>query len=468
MKYFLNEREIGEQREKVLASNPEIELVSACTVDNGILRLKQFEREHFRTVFNQDEKQVCFFIPASGSGSRMFQFLHEFISNPNETNSGQVEQFLNSIESFAFFYSLPDDIQKEYLAGKFDLEEFIVYLLYDNGMNYAHLPKGLFPFHQIQGEILNPFQAHIVEGTSFQKMRARFHFTINKNFSDSISLAVEKTRGLIPTEFNYHFDEQHASTNSIAFYENGEMVFDAISGEPISRPSGHGALLPILNSVDEELIFVKNIDNIQHFNRSRLSIETWEMLGGMLLEFKREAKVVNKNPTIEGLHGLNKKYQLFSDVEMDAVKSEDSIRSLLNRPTRVAGMVKNIGQPGGGPFWVKEKGRVVKQIVEKSQISNCGKQLQLMVQSTHFNPVMLALSTYDLEGQKIDLNDHIDQSKYFIVQKPHLGTQVKYIERPGLWNGSMSDWNTIFVEIPSGVFSPVKTVLDLLSDSHQA
>jgi hypothetical protein len=243
-------------------------------------------------------------------------------------------------------------------------------------------------------------------------------------------------------------------------------VFLNDENEIVSRPAGHGALLLHLNNIDNEIIFIKNIDNVQHPKNIDIAMNTWQELGGVLLQFKEDASEVFLNPTIESLIDLNKKYQVYSESQIEKCKSAEDIRVLLNRPTRVCGMVKNEGQPGGGPFWINDQGMISKQIVEKSQISTKLSQLELMNQSTHFNPVLIATSSISLEGQNFELSKFRDDDKYFIVNKQHHGQKIRFIELPGLWNGGMAFWNTIFVEVPNGAFSPVKTVLDLLGENH--
>jgi hypothetical protein len=265
--------------------------------------------------------------------------------------------------------------------------------------------------------------------------------------------------------FDVSFSEQSKETDSYAFLEDQSILKDD-KGNAVTRPAGHGALLANLNALSEELIFVKNIDNVQHFSKSEMSVEALQMLGGILFEFRKQAKKLYAEPDEARLKELNETYQVFSDTDLTDQLSSDEIRAILNRPLRVCGMVKNEGQPGGGPFWVKENGKISKQIVEKAQISTTGEQFRLMVQSTHFNPVIMAVCPLSMEGEKLDLNDFKDASKYFIVNKTQHGKKIKYMELPGLWNGSMANWNTIFVELPSSVFSPVKTVLDLLGDQH--
>ena len=238
-------------------------------------------------------------------------------------------------------------------------------------------------------------------------------------------------------------------------------------GKEIRRPAGHGALLENLNGLDEELIFIKNIDNVQHFNSSNYSLETWSVLGGLLQQFRAALSALSRNPDKAKLVELNDKYQFLSPAEINAVRTNEELIQLINRPVRVCGMVRNEGQPGGGPFWVDDNGVISKQIVEKAQISHHGEQFRLMVKSTHFNPVMIALCPRDLQNEKVDLTAFRDNSKYFIVNKTQKGQEIKYMELPGLWNGGMANWNTLFVEISQKTFSPVKTVLDLLEEGHR-
>jgi hypothetical protein len=275
---------------------------------------------------------------------------------------------------------------------------------------------------------------------------------------------MEETTG---RSYQTSFSIQEPDANAIAFLEDGSVCRDE-SGEIVTRPSGHGSLLENLSRTEGEIIFIKNIDNIQHYVKSDKTLETWELLGGILMEFRREVVLIYEHPDFGALAELNRKYQLLPESELVNVTTNDEIRELLNRPIRVCGMVRNQGQTGGGPFWVKEKGLVTKQIVEKAQIASSPDQLNLMVKSTHFNPVMIAACQYAFDGKKYDLKSFVDHSKYFKVSKTHQGQKIGYIELPGLWNGSMAHWSTIFVEIPSEVFSPVKTIIDLLDESHRS
>jgi hypothetical protein len=453
------------QKERVMGAHPEVVLVSPCKVGNGILQISKQVQLYLTKIFEKEKFTSCFFIPASGSGSRMFQFLFDFLEEPNDENRSSVEKFLNHISEFAFFQQLPLEIRTKIRTQDIDLDEFVSFLLNAEGMNYGNLPKGLIPFHKNDPFILTPFQEHVLQGVRMREENISFHFTVQSKFEKLIKKGILQAQGLTGQEYNVTFSDQDVNTNSIAFKDNGEPCIcenDTI----LQRPAGHGALLENLNNIDSDLIFIKNIDNVQHISKSVETIEIWKLLGGMLIDYRKEAKKLFKNPTLAGLKVLNERFQLF-DSKLIKDLSEDQIKDLLNRPSRVCGMVRNEGQAGGGPFWVNDNGVISKQIVEKAQITMRGEQYRLMVQSTFFNPVMIVASTKDLEGNKFDLQDYKDDSKFFVVKKKYKGQDIKFIELPGLWNGSMANWNSLFVEIPTNIFSPVKTVLDLLENAHK-
>lgn len=240
-------------------------------------------------------------------------------------------------------------------------------------------------------------------------------------------------------------------------------------GIPLTRPSGHGALLENLNTRNSEFIFIKNIDNIQHGSQLEGTIKEFSYLAGLLLELNSRLRQLEQQPVIDRvvLRTILEDFQLSYHPDDICNFSDSEIRHWINRPRRVCGMVKNEGQPGGGPFWVKNQdGSVSKQVVEKSQISSDNGQFNIMVKSSHFNPVMMVLDIRDLSGNKHDLKQFRNEHTYFIVKKKFKGQTILFAEQPGLWNGSMADWTTIFAEISSNTFSPVKTVLDLLQDAH--
>ena len=453
------------QRDKVFGNQPDLKLISPCKIGDGVITSDDDYRELLMDKFDASNPKTTFFIPASGSGSRMFQFLFDFLETPNDENTSQVERFLNHIEDFAFFQKLPIDVRKKIKAQDINLDEFVRFLLTDIGMGFGDLPKGLIPFHKNGPFVLNPYQEQMLQGVMVKEENASFHYTIKESFEDKIREGLIGLKEFIGQEVDLSFSYQNPETDAIAFdSEQNPVLLD--NGDILTRPSGHGALLENLNAIQSDLIFIKNIDNIQHYAKSTESNETWKYLGGMALWFQEKINKLIKNPSLDELIKLNTRFQFLNNKEIETL-TEEEIPNLLNRPFRICGMVRNEGQPGGGPFWVEEEGKISKQIVEKSQIKMKGQQYRLMVQSTHFNPVVIVAVNKDVNGKPFDLMQFSDESKYFVVNKKFKGKDIYFSELPGLWNGSMAHWNSIFVEIPSASFSPVKTVLDLLGSSHK-
>lgn len=457
---------IEKHKEMVFSSQPEINLVSPCRLNEGIIRHSDFEKNRFKIRFENGQQTIYFFIPASGTGSRMFKFLYEFLAQPDEVSRSSTERFLNAIESFAFFDILPYDLKKKVREYDISLDDFVSYLLKPEGLGLGLIPKGLVPFHKSRSFVLNAFQEQLLQGLRLKEDKINFHFTINKAHESEIASALDSIRQLTGRACNIEWSEQDPLTNSVAFDKDKNTLTDE-AGNLLTRPSGHGALLENLNAIESDIIFIKNIDNIQHEAKSEPSIENLKYLGGMLDILKSELKEAMESENTRALlTTLNLQYQFVNPETNFAEMSDEEIKSIVYRPIRICGMVRNEGQPGGGPFWVKENGKISKQIVEKSQIGKDGDQYRLMVQSQYFNPVLMAVSTKDINGKKLDLKDFADPGKYFIVEKSYQDKDIRFIERPGLWNGSMSDWLSVFVEVPSETFTPVKTVLDLLNKSH--
>jgi len=461
------EQKINTQRTQVSRSNPKLKIVAPCKVGDGILRLSNQEWLDLESAFQSINKNITIFIPASGSGSRMFEFLFDFLTFPTDENRSAVERFLNQIQKFAFFRHLSKDLQIKLLNFEISLEDFANFLLQKEGMGFGDLPKGLIPFHVQEPFVLNPIQEHIVQANLMNMNELNFHFTIQRKFENNFKKTITQIEGLTGGLFNVDYSEQNSDTDSYVFDLEGNVVCDD-KNNPLRRPAGHGALIHNLQQIDSELIFVKNIDNVQHFSKSKKSIQVWSAMGALILQLKEELKELRKSLNINELQKINTKYQLFSPSEFETISTENDILRMIIRPIRICGMVRNEGQPGGGPFHVEENGIITKQIVEKAQISNDAEQYKQMVQSTHFNPVMMVLSTKDLDGNKFNLFDYLDTAKYFIVSKKQKGKEVRFIELPGLWNGGMANWNTVFIEVPNETFSPVKTVLDLLNEPHLA
>ena len=457
------EQIIEAQRSKLKKGNPVLSLLRPCKIGDGIISLSEAEKKAFEAKFENSDVSSSLFVPASGSGSRMFEFLFDYLQSPNEETRGKVERFLANARNFAFFQKLPLEIQQKVSDLSIDMAEFVSFLLSESGLNYGSLPKGLIPFHQMPPFVLNPFQEHVLQGLRINP-NMRFHFTIQPEFEKEILASIKQLEGIALENAELNFSVQNPESDAFVFNEEFELVKDDGAKE-IKRPSGHGALLPNLQELDEQLIFVKNIDNVQLYSKSDKSSFYFKTLAGLLLSVKEQLKICLENNNLQELKNLSNKFFLFTDEEVNNYSA--NIGVLTNRPIRVCGMVKNEGQPGGGPFFVDVNGISKKQIVEKAQIATDNHNHQLMLRSTHFNPVFMVLDIQNIHGQKFDLSMFRNEEHYFVVEKSQKGKKVQFIEQPGLWNGSMENWITLFVEIPNEIFSPVKTVLDLLDSAHR-
>jgi hypothetical protein len=447
---------IDVQKDKLIQGIPEINIIKSCSLGDGIIKLNQ-------NLGNTEiDESITWFIPASGSGSRMFQFLFDFLED-GDLNKKEIQQFISSIKEFAFYHKLEGEVRKNIEEENLPIRELIQYILLENGMNFSKMPKGLVPFHIKKEDVSNPFQESIIQGVKLPMDIINFHFTIQKEFENDIQESISEIA--IENLPKIEFSEQYKKTDSVAFDEEFNPVMIS-ENEYLKRPSGHGALLTNLNRVEADYVLIRNIDNIQHTTKSQPSLDVWSNLLALSMQIKKELHEVWHNPSKELLIQINTKYQLVDSEYLESISNSAEILELINRPLRICGMVKNSGQPGGGPFWVKSNGKLTKQIIEKAQISEDTYQQQILENSTHFNPVMIVASVKDFEGKKYNLSDFVDDETYFVVTKNHKGKSIQYLENPGLWNGSMAHWNSVFVEIPSEVFSPVKTILDLLDERH--
>lgn len=465
---------IKEQQAKIKKGNPTIELLGSCRIDNGIGLLSESEQSLAIKDFENSRPNlnISFFIPSSGSGSRMFGAAYTFLNQgkPDDRSVEFIEHLINSIETFAFYNKLSQDIKDDLKKGTIEIEPFLKHLLSSDGFNFGNRPKGLIPFHRYGNFIINPFQEHILQGAEVGGEKSHFHFTINERFKEDIQHSIKILRETTGIDFYFDFSIQDEKSNSLAFDDHAEPVYDN-EGNIISRPAGHGALIENLDNIDSDLIFIRNIDNVQHQDHSKNSANYRKMLAGILLDFQSRVfailkQIDNKGDYVGAVQELNATYDM--RLTPSDIVSTEKLYSLLNRPIRICGMVKNEGQPGGGPFWVmSDEGRPRRQIVEKSQISGKNAQLNMLIKSTHFNPVEIICAPKDYRGAKFDLKSFSNSDQYFIVKKDHKGIPVQFIEQPGLWNGGMYHWNTLFYEIGSECFSPVKTVLDLLKPLHR-
>jgi len=448
---------IQQQKTDVFQGTSFVKLTESCVVGNGIVQLSSKEEAHYMEVFDSIVEPLVFFVPASGSGSRMFAELTHFVETGEETAA--IKSFFEHFPETGIFYELPQTVKEKtvnlqsiYLAS---------YLISKDGMNLPAQPKGLIPFHVLGDRCYNPFQEQVQQACELLGQEGRIHFTVQAEHEEKI---IQSIRSLGKPHFSkmVTFSYQDPSSNATCFDAKGDLVM--FENEVLKRPAGHGALLRNLNAIDEDLVLIKNIDNVQHWAKSDMNKRVWKYCTGFLIEFKKELKQLSENFSKAELKRLNAKYQFLSDQE-EKQCGADRIVELASRPSRVCGMVLNEGAPGGGPFWIDDAGTISKQIVEKVQIDPV--DIAIVEESSHFNPVFIALSKSDVHGNTLDLERFVDHSKYIIARKPHGKDEIVYRELPGLWNGSMHHWNSIFVEIPKEVFSPVKSVFDLNNDAHK-
>lgn len=462
----MSDSQVNDEQNALKAGPPILPVVRPCRIGDGILALPEDEQERLRAVSASSPDDVQFFVPASGSGSRMFSFLEAYLSHPTNELTEQAQRFFSKLPSFAFFRKLPDQLQQSYLDGTLQIADFIHFLLDCEGLNYGHLPKALIPFHKHEPFVLNAFQEHLAQGHDLSKGAVRFHFTIQEEYTQAFIESKNELSALTRQDYQIDFSSQDKNTDAYVFDEDLQLIKDD-DGQALRRPAGHGTLLQNLLQLRAPYILVKNIDNIQHFTQKQQSIDNWKFLLGLQLEIRSQLKIFLENQNWAGLQAWNANIGLFESASISNLSS-DEWSELLNRPLRVCGMVRNNGQPGGGPFLMELNGHLTKQIIEKNQLASHPQVSQLMLQSAYFNPVLMVLSPCDLNGQFHDLTQFADPNSYLVVEKTLQGKKVQFIERPGLWNGAMAKWNTLFVEVPSGVSSPVKSALDLLDFAHQA
>ena len=414
---------------------PELDIVSAASVGNGVLNPTEEEIDNYVKAWQNylDEGHtVLKFVPASGAASRMFKDLFEYLETGEKTKF--IEKFLGEKDRFAF---------GPQLVG-LDEQPAVAHLLKD--MNYGNLPKGLLLFHSYEDGARTPALEHLVEGAMYaaSKGEVNIHFTVSHEHLPLFQAHLAENKAAyeekLGVKFHISYSEQKPSTDTLAANPDG-TPFRTADGKLLFRPGGHGALIENLNEQDADIIFIKNIDNVVPDRLKGDTVRYKQLLAGVLVTEQKK---------------------VFDKLQDPNLTAEE--KAQLQRPLRVCGVVKNTGEPGGGPFLVREDdGTISCQILESSQISDPA----LMQQATHFNPVDLVCATRDAEGKPYHLPDFVDEKTGFISHKSKDGKELLALELPGLWNGAMSRWNTIFVEVPVSTFNPVKTVNDLLRPEHQ-
>ena len=388
------------------------------------------------------------------------------------------------VKDFLWKKHSPVGVLKKDIFSK-DFEKILNYLLTENGLNYGNLPKGLLKFHKYKTGERTPSEEHLAEGAMYAKTgnNVFIHFTVSPEHQALFEKHIEEIKVDYENRFeikiHIKFSIQKPSTDTIAV-DLHNQPFRNEDGTILFRPGGHGALIENLNDIDADIIFVKNIDNVVPDRLKAETVKYKKALGGLLKE--KQTQIFNfteklQNDTSEETINIvktfaeNELYITLDNTFETKTNSEKAryLISKLNRPLRVCGMVKNEGEPGGGPFFVKkESGSVSLQIVESAQIDTENtEKAKIVKEATHFNPVDLVLAVKDFKGNKFDLKKYIDPKTGFISQKSKNGKELKALELPGLWNGAMANWNTLFVEVPISTFNPVKVINDLLRDTHQ-
>jgi hypothetical protein len=504
--------EMGLTPEKVLSQIesfrkgfPYARLNRPCTVGDGIHVLSKTDLNRYADIYSEAALlgRAMKFVPASGAASRMFKALlavnslyeritDKEISREKDSDHRAVQELVRSLRTFAFHEDLrsamaQSNLDLEALLEKGDYKPILDSLLTAKGLDLANVPKGLIKFHSYPGHTRTAFEEHLVEGAAYtqdRNGRVRIHFTVSPEHETSVRRHIESTRALYEKGgvfFSVEFSSQKPSTDTIAVDMDNHPFRDR-DGALVFRPGGHGSLLENLCDLSGDVLFIKNIDNVLPDRIKAETVTYKKALGGLLIELQKKIfayveKLVNgevgRTLLTEMIGFMKDRLFIMIPDRVERHSREEQIRFLLsrlNRPLRVCGMVRNEGEPGGGPFWVERPdGTCSLQIVESSQVDmGSSQQKKLLESSTHFNPVDLVCAVRDYRGEPFDLRRFVDPDTGFISIKSKDGKDLKALEHPGLWNGAMAGWTTVFVEVPLATFSPVKTLLDLLRKEHQA
>lgn len=492
----LTQEIVQAQIERFKIGFPYLKVIAAAIKGNGVIHLTQSEEtectyawENYLLRGGTTEQ----FIPASGAASRMFKNLYEFLSSKRTVPETAFEKyFFSEIKNFAFYNSLNEACEKKLGLNIEDLlsdghyGEIVRLLLNPEGLNYGALPKGVLKFHKNGDVETTAIEEHLSEAAQYavdKNRNVNLHFTVSPEhkelFHDLILRKKIKLEDKYGVHYNVTMSEQKSSTDTIAVNMDN-TPFRNLDGSLLFRPAGHGALIENLNEQQQSIVFIKNVDNVVPDSHKADTVKYKKILGGYLvLLHKQISKYLillqsgnyTINDLLEIIHFMHDKLCLrYKDTKhFDDSELAIYLMKKLNRPIRVCGMVRNDGEPGGGPFVAENPdGSTSLQILESSQFDSNNKEtMTIMKESTYFNPVDLACFIKDINGNKFDLTKYVDKNTGFISIKSKDGKELKALELPGLWNGAMSDWNTSFVEVPLSTFNPVKTVNDLLRPMHQ-
>ena len=492
----ISEEQVEKQLRQHAEGFPFLKLEGAAAIGKGIVAPSDEERAGFVNAWNAykaEGHKVVKFVPASGAASRMFKNLFGFLDAPyDEPQTDFEKKFFAEIKKFAFKKELCDKCKENCddkcvscLVDEKNYKAVVANLLNKEGLNYGQLPKGLLLFHNYEDGARTPMEEHLVEAALYAASNgeANVHFTVSHEhmelFKARVAATADKYAAQYGIKYNISFSEQKPSTDTIAANPDN-TPFRNEDGTLLFRPGGHGALIANLGEIDADVVFIKNIDNVVPDRLKADTVEYKQLLAGILVTLQKQAfeylRVLES-----GEYNHDKLEEIIRFVQQDLCCRKADIKELedadlviylqkkLNRPIRVCGVVRNVGEPGGGPFIAyNQDGTTSLQILESSQIDTSNEAyMKMFTEGTHFNPVDLVCALKNYKGERFDLPQYVDHMTGFISSKSKSGKELKALELPGLWNGAMSDWNTIFVEVPLSTFNPVKTVNDLLRDQHQ-
>ena len=491
----ITEKQIETQLEEFKTGFPFLKLEAAAAIGKGIIAPEEDELKAYVKAwedYKASGKDIVKFVPASGAASRMFKDMFAFLSADYDVPTTAFEKiYFDNIRKFAFYDALDKKCMEnkgkgvDLLIEEGDYKAVVAAMLEASGLNYGQLPKGLLLFHNYEEGPRTPMEEHLVEGALYAASNgeANVHFTVSHEHMTLFEKKVEEKLDVYAKKYginyNVSFSEQKPSTDTVAANPDN-TPFRTEDGKLLFRPGGHGALIENLNEIDADVIFIKNIDNVVPDRLKEDTVTFKQVIAGVLVTLQKKAfeylEVLDS-----GKYDHEKLQEIIRFVQRDLCCRkadlkllEDAelviyLRKKLNRPMRVCGVVKNVGEPGGGPFLTyNQDGTVSLQILESSQIDKSNEEYQKMfTEGTHFNPVDLVCAVKDYKGRRFNLPDYVDKSTGFISSKSKNGKELKALELPGLWNGAMSDWSTVFVEVPLSTFNPVKTVNDLLREQHQ-
>ena len=485
----ITQEQIENQLNEFKTGFPFLKLEAAASISRGIIAPDVQARQQYEEAWKQYKaagKRVVKFVPASGAASRMFKNMFAFVDADYDVPTTDFEKkYFDQIEKFAFYDALDAVCQKNEGKGIKDLiaagnyKAVAANMLKAEGLNYGQLPKGLLLFHKYPEGARTPMEEHLVEGALYAASNgeAHVHFTVSHEHMELFKAKVAEKADTFAKKYGIKYDitfsEQKPSTDTVAANADN-TPFRNDDGSLLFRPGGHGALIENLNEIEADVIFIKNIDNVVPDRLKPETVEWKQVIAGVLVTLQKKAfeylRILDAGASDAQLAEIAKfvSENLCTDAKNNKVDA-NYLRTKLNRPMRVCGVVKNVGEPGGGPFLTyNQDGTVSLQILESSQIdTNNEAYMKMFTQGTHFNPVDLVCAVKDYKGQPFDLPKFVDKTTGFISSKSKSGKELRALELPGLWNGAMSNWSTVFVEVPLGTFNPVKTVNDLLRDQHQ-